>query len=353
MKKELLLVVLHAFNGERSIYGAFHILQGKKTAQSIQDTHLYSLHPYFQIAPYISREEIDSLAQELETDHFISLQGEVAKLTDQGIKHSQSFLKEHRYLLDLNGLKFLNQTDELWLKLTLFIQTFTQLSNNQTSFVPVTFNHSIQKWVKRQLHHTPQDVSKIVQQLYDECERFLATCSTEQAEIFVLQLSSPSQVGLTTEQIATRLKLEPFTIQVMHKATLHRLLFQMTTGEYELLALFRGAESKQHFSTATSQKTAQLLKVGLDIEQIMKKRGLKRSTIEDHLVELALNDPEFSIEQYVTVEETIAVKRAALKLNSFKLKDLREQLGGKLTYFQIRLALTRKDYINGFSSSIT
>ncbi|MFB8735047.1 helix-turn-helix domain-containing protein [Bacillus sp. SL00103] len=44
-------------------------------------------------------------------------------------------------------------------------------------------------------------------------------------------------------------------------------------------------------------------KKGFDIEQIAHIRSLKKATIEDHIVELSIHEPSFSIEPYVSIEE--------------------------------------------------
>ncbi|TSB46874.1 helix-turn-helix domain-containing protein [Alkalicoccobacillus porphyridii] len=350
MKKALLLSILGAFKGERTIYGALHILQGKKSAQAIQDSHFYSLLPFYNLTPQMTRIDLEKLTQELVHEQSIILDEEFAVLTDKGQEKLAEFAQNHPYMTELNGLKYLQQTTEYWLRLTLLIQTATHLIIKQPHFVPVTSNHSVQKWVKAQIKQNRNGLDHLVHQLYKECDAFLSTCSTSQATAFVLQLSSPAQIGLTIQQIAERLQMEELNVAVMHKATLHRLFNAFQTHTFETLAICKVNE--QTFSTATAQKTAQLLKEGYTLLQVGNKRRLKQSTIEDHIVELALYDSTFSIEAYVTEQEIRAVDKVANECNTLKLKELREALGEEFTYFKIRLALTRKDYLNGSTTII-
>ena len=92
--------------------------------------------------------------------------------------------------------------------------------------------------------------------------------------------------------------------------------------------------------TGSAYQTAQLYYEGCSIEQICMLRNLKKSTIEDHLVELAMNEPSFDITPFVTCEDQQLVHTAVEDYATRKLKVLHEVLP-HLTYFQIRLALAK------------
>ena len=44
----IILFCLQKINGERTIYSIYHLLKGKKSSQTIQDTHLFHLQSLFQ-----------------------------------------------------------------------------------------------------------------------------------------------------------------------------------------------------------------------------------------------------------------------------------------------------------------
>ncbi|MEK4564818.1 helix-turn-helix domain-containing protein [Alkalihalobacillus sp. FSL R5-0424] len=344
MKEEILLTMLSAYKGERTIYGAQHLLQGKKSAQSIQDGHFFSLLPYFRLYPRITREEVEQLVTSLESKQLIVLGDDHrATLTDKGKDKVKLFKQEHAFVQQLDGWKYLKLTESFWLRLTLSIQTLTQLHLNQTSFIPITSNRDIQKWVKRQLPKNRIQQQEELDSLYRDLLAFLDTCSDLEAKIFVGQLSSPSQIGLTIFQLAEQLHVNEDYVYILHRATLHKLFRALLNGQYPTLRPFIGKLQEHHFSTETANKTAELLKRGLTIDEIVEKRRLKRNTIEDHVVELALYDPTFSIRPYITEADYRQIIVAAEKLNTLKLKQLREHVGHSISYFMIRIALTRKD----------
>ena len=92
--------------------------------------------------------------------------------------------------------------------------------------------------------------------------------------------------------------------------------------------------------TDSANTTAKLYKKGYSIEQICLMRKLKTSTIEDHLVELAMNDSDFSIEPFVSTEEQQQIFEAIEAYETKKLRTLHEILP-HISYFQLRLALAK------------
>ena len=92
--------------------------------------------------------------------------------------------------------------------------------------------------------------------------------------------------------------------------------------------------------TASTNSTAQLYRAGRTLEEISHIRRLKMSTIEDHIVELAMNEPNFSIEPFVTNEEQKQILDAVENYDTKRLKTLKELLP-QLSYFQLRLTLAK------------
>jgi uncharacterized protein YpbB len=57
--ENILLYCLKQLNGERTIYSIYHLLNGKKSSQTLQDAHLFSLKRYFGILESLTRESFD------------------------------------------------------------------------------------------------------------------------------------------------------------------------------------------------------------------------------------------------------------------------------------------------------
>ena len=77
----------------------------------------------------------------------------------------------------------------------------------------------------------------------------------------------------------------------------------------------------------------------MSIDEIVTARKLKTSTIEDHFVEMSINDPEFPLTQFVSAEDAEAVAgESEVKLAPEDFDLLKSEFE-TLSYFQLRLIL--------------
>ncbi|WP_059103503.1 helix-turn-helix domain-containing protein [Shouchella shacheensis] len=346
LKTDLLLLACVKFKGERSVYGAYHLLQGKRSAQTIQDGAFFSALPLFGLLRSLKREEVPALVGELENLGYLKREAELVYPTEAGIRHVQRFLKQHSYIADIDNWVFGKRSRPFWQRLTLVVQTLSHLAVKK-SFVPVVQEYEIQQWVKR---YTPKNTNARKQlrtQLYEECRALLLEVSEQQALVFVGQLSRPGRVGLTIDQLAERLGLVKIEAELMQLATLHRIFRQLDANpkRFRVLASFLEKPDGDEHATATAsaRKTAQLLTRAKAVDELARLRQLKTATIEDHLVELALFNLDFPIRDYLSLEMEQEILARSKELNTLKLKTIREALDSQVSYFMIRLALTRKD----------
>nr|WP_253286704.1 helix-turn-helix domain-containing protein [Virgibacillus sp. MSJ-26] len=87
--------------------------------------------------------------------------------------------------------------------------------------------------------------------------------------------------------------------------------------------------------------TYNLLNAGFSPEEIKVRRNLKLNTIYDHIVEISLFDKAFNIDDYVSESVINEIKMAVSNTDSYKLKDIKEKVSDEISFFQIRLVLTR------------
>ena len=67
----MILFCLQKINGERTIYSIYHLLKGKKSSQTIQDTHLFHLQPLFQTETNLSRNELEKIVAKFLSDQLL------------------------------------------------------------------------------------------------------------------------------------------------------------------------------------------------------------------------------------------------------------------------------------------
>lgn len=87
----------------------------------------------------------------------------------------------------------------------------------------------------------------------------------------------------------------------------------------------------------TDQETLSLLKQGLTIEQIAKKRNLAASTITSHIEKLIFQGEEIVIERFVPPEKQRAIRRAFKEVGVDRLAPVKDRLGNGYSYDELRL----------------
>lgn len=90
----------------------------------------------------------------------------------------------------------------------------------------------------------------------------------------------------------------------------------------------------------THQATYELLKEGLLIDEIAKKRDLKPGTIFSHITKLYIDGSDFNIYNFISKEDVLEVKKAKEELkNPDSLKSYFDHFNEHMDYSLIRLAL--------------
>ncbi|MBE3568611.1 MAG: helix-turn-helix domain-containing protein [Bacillales bacterium] len=339
----VLLYCLEKIHGERTVYSIFHILKGKKSLQSIQDVHFYELTKWFSTVPYMNRSDFEKEIQQLCDQQWCHLEnGGRAFLLPKGKSELEEFWTKNPALPYLDGWPLHSMASVFWKRLNLLVQTVSHLIHQESIFYPAERNEQVQNWVKKWLLGRKVNRADTGVQLYRELYELLQSEKTEDPRLLVFRLSGYERIGKTAAQTAKQLGMdEPeywlrFThlIHFMIHSALHHpkkfpILYEMLLDLHQPVIL-----------TKSARKTYDLFQRGLSVEQIANVRRLKRNTIEDHLVEIALNVPDFSIDSFIEKDEFEAFKKAAKTLTSKKLKDIKAILP-HLSYFQIRLVLAK------------
>ena len=61
----IVLMLLKKIERERTPAAVFHLLKGKRSAQTIQDAHLFSMEKWFQVAPFLRMDSYGRLLERL------------------------------------------------------------------------------------------------------------------------------------------------------------------------------------------------------------------------------------------------------------------------------------------------
>lgn len=340
----VVLYCLKKINGERTIFSVYHLLKGKRSSQTIQDAHLYSLTSMFYSFPIMDRIGFEKMAAKLHENNLIS-ESEPEKfiLTEEGRSQLNDFFRERPFPASLNGWLYGSSVEHLWKRISLLVQVLSHYIRDEQKYYPVQRDREVQRWIKRFLYSPPVPLKDLNHHLFSELVSLMKNETfPDDAELLICRLTGGEYIGLTRGQAADNYRMSEDEYWFRFLNVLHYLINEASEQKtkYPIFYSIIVDLVPEISLTQSSEETYKLLKRGFGIERIAEIRRLKESTVEDHVVEIALNDSQFSIEGFVPMEEINQIIQKAKEVNKRKLKPIKEALP-QLSYFQIRLTLAR------------
>ena len=333
----LLLTIISRLNGERTIYAGLHLFRGKRSGQTLQDVDYYSLKEFFCILPKLTIETFDLAAEQLIKAGYISIDDDaVVHLTETGWGALDN-LPSYQF----NGWDYRGREQLFFARLSLVVQTVSNFRVGQKSFMPLQRDYEIQLFVRSLLNGHPISDAGFSRQLRIELQQVIENSRVRdiQKTILTHRLGGYDNTGWTWDQLAEKLTINPLTIRLYFIESLHMLL---ETIEQSTTTPFMQKMSENikvtSYLTDSSTKTKALFEQGMSMEDIAMRRQLKMSTIEDHFVEMSINDTQFPVERFVSKKDMDAVVGRSIELGTKRLRLLKDNFP-TLTYFQLRLIL--------------
>lgn len=342
----IILYCISCFKGERSTNAVYYLLQGKKSAQTVQDAVWFSLKHVFSIYPELKKELFQEHINFLAKNKLIEINDKTCQITTFGQEKLTHYIERQPIPEGLNGWNFQHIDKKFWQRLSLIVQIVSNWTKGEGKFMPVQRDFYTQRWVKRWLYdwNSTYDKQTLTKKLYLEIEHLLtyAESKNKNPEFFVARLSGYENPGLTISQIAQQYKIDEFYYLIIFRSFLHFMIKTISDfhSDYPLLYSIIKNDQQEIVFTESTRKTLNLININKSIKEIARIRNLKVSTIEDHIVEIALMDEKFSIDPYVTPSMQERIRLAIKTLNTRKLKRIKEAVPDA-DYFAIRLVLSK------------
>ncbi|MEH7096867.1 helix-turn-helix domain-containing protein [Neobacillus vireti] len=334
----VILYCLRQLHNERTIYSIYHLLNGKKSSQTIQDAHLFSLKEFFGVYETLTREDFEQITEDLFRKNLIDGCGEYRyQLTVSGLDHLENTSMDHY----LNGWNFHSYTTLFWERLSFLIQVTSNLVYEEAKYIPIQKNKDVHNWLKSTLTEIKVPRNELGSILYSEILNCLNGAKNLDPAILVFRLTGFQQIGLTALQAARKVKMLIHDYQLEFINTLHYLIQNIKdSSSFKILTFLLNGLEKDDELTISARKTWSFLMQGNPPGKIADLRNLKLSTIEDHLVEFALHLPNFSIDPYVEKELQTKILEISRCIGTRQLKRIKDELKA-VTYLQIRLVLAK------------
>ncbi|MEW9049790.1 MAG: helix-turn-helix domain-containing protein [Neobacillus sp.] len=337
--ENVMLYCLKQLNGERTIYSIYHLLNGKKSSQTLQDAHLFLLKKYFRILESLTREEFDKVMSRLIEKHYVEAIGDQKfVLSSLGEEVLQTTVPiEH-----LNGWKYHHLTSIVWERLSLLVQVTSNLTYHEAQYIPIQKSSDVHNWLKKLLKKQLIRRNEMGKALLTELVVCLEGAKDINPSVLVFRLTGYQQIGLTSIQTAQLLKMDVIDYQLEFTSIIHYIIHRLEKDftRFTLLSMLLYDIEENDILTLSARKTWRLLSQGFSLQQIGEIRKLKMSTIEDHLVEFALNVENFSIDTYVEKEMQQKILEISRRESSRQLKVIRKYIE-EASYFQIRLVMAK------------
>lgn len=335
-QEAMILIALKRLRGERTDASAYHLLSGKRSSQTITDAKWFQSKDLFGALTKLDKPQFEHITASFYQRGWLEAGGVPGAEASAAIEPWEKMVEEAGF----DGWTYRDTGRQFWRRVALLIQTLSHLYQQKKQFVPIIQDVAAQEWVKRKLAAWGQERYTFMNRLYEEMTGCLHELKEVQAFIFAYKLTGAETLGKTTEQIARLQGMEKAEIEYLFQGTVHTLIKKAENQPGTVLHECLDAGGNPQL-TVTAEKTLDFINKGLSLEGIARARRLKESTIEDHFVEIAGEIEGFSIDHLVPPKQQEAIRRVAASLDTFKLKALKEQLGGDVTYFAIRLALAK------------
>ncbi|WP_432359100.1 helix-turn-helix domain-containing protein [Sporosarcina sp. UB5] len=339
----ILLFIIKKMNGQRTLNAGIHLLRGKKSGQTLQDVEYFNVKSFFGILPKLEEKTYVDAANELLDKGLIILDDKFVRLTEIGQKMVSPLPEFHFRGWDYRGREMI-----FFRRVSLLVQTLSYMRTGDSSFTPTQRDREIQLFVKQILENKPVSDPRFAKRIGDELKMAImkSGMSDVQKYIFVSRLTGKSEMAKTWEQLALELKQSVDDLRLLFIESLHRLLPVVEKlGDYPFLNEIAKDIKVHSYLTESAMRTKRLFDEGYSMESIAAIRKLKMSTIEDHIIEMAMNDEQFPINQFVSDEQIRAVVLKTEEMGTKRLKLLKDEFKA-LSYFELRLILTASKEVN-------
>jgi len=333
---------------ERTITAIYHLLTGRRSIQTVQDSHLYQLDHFYGIYKAMDRSVFDHKITELITARLLLKSNSMDAYYPS--QRGYEWLEKHEDHLPyayFNGLQY-ESIDHVFLsRLLLLIQVLTNGKMQNSSYIPIIDQLKITDWVKYVYQDMKQTVTQHLHMVYTELHKLLHYVSTQEATIFVDRLTGFRQYGMSLQQLGAQYNMDTHDVRLLLVAITHRLLGVIREDEqkYPFMTSLTHDLPMNGFITNSAHKTYDFIKKGYTATEIANRRGLKVNTLYDHIVEIALYDRRFSLSPYLNEETRLEIVNTVIQIGSTKLSKIKKEVDSEISYFQIRLALTTIDNI--------
>lgn len=334
----------------------YHILTGKRTASTLYQALEKNLLNYFSLSESLTRKEFEALIVAASRQGWLErVEESFYQLTTTGKQEVETYFKEHHFPAHLQSLRYGNLTKPVWERMQLVTQIFSEKSYGNRQYTPVIKNYAHQRWCKQWIKKFAPLEKDTTRQLVVEWKQLFERMEPRMANALAMRLTGHGQIGATHHQTAQRLNMETEEMELFILNALHAAytLIEENTALFPLFASLYTQTDKETYEGLSESVwiTGQYLKQDYPLEEIAQKRKLKLGTVHEHIIELAIVNPHFPIEQYVPQSVWHFLHQEMEKTTDIPYKKLSERMND-LPFYCYRLVQIERKRKNATESSV-
>jgi uncharacterized protein YpbB len=313
----------------------YHLLKGKRTSSVLLYGFFYDSLRFIDSQPQLTLERYQKIIDSLVRQQFLTLDA----LTNEGQLTSlgKKYLATNSFALNKYGFidyyHYGKNSQEIWRLLQFSVQVISQLSYGNKQYIPLENSPLYQIYLKNWLKAYPR--TELITLFQKNWFTVLQQLTDAESDYLAAQFSGYHLIGEVSQQLRSP-QLSTLENQLWQVNTWHHLFEVILAGatNQPLIQLIRPFVLKNQNQSMNT--TRQLIQEGRTVEEIAAIRKIKQSTVNDHLLELAIRGEIHSFDFVANQPLVNHLCEANHNVLSWRYQSLKEQWP-ELTYLDFRL----------------
>ena len=297
--------LLSYFKKEKEVKASqiLHVLKGKKTPSMYYLTEINQWHHGFSLAKRIEKKQIEAIITKAFRENRLVKTETGYLLTELGQKSIENYFKNHYYPSTVHSFQSIDLYEPFWNRIQLFSQVFSEYSYQNNMYTAIIKNPQEQEQVRLLFQASQGKIELVLEQWVREQKFIFKKISEAQANLLANTLTGHQIIGKTRNQLSAELQMTALELKFYLRDAIEEVISVIKSHREELALTAEILEQTQldyYYSMSKSTyRTYKMLKKGINISEIARKRKIKENTIKEHILEIAFVLSDFPTEHFV------------------------------------------------------
>jgi len=302
-----------------------HVFNGKRTPSMFYTIEKNGWHAGFLLSSAIQREQLDAFVHYFLQNGWVTEEEKRFTLTEKGEAICREYFHTHYYPQHIQDFSYATIRIPFWNRLQLYSQVFSELSYQNSMYIPVIKDPRHQENVRDLFRIFSHDKKNLLQQWVKEQVYLYEQIDEQMADTLVNLLTGHHRIGKTKEQIRQALNMETLEFQFYLNDAIEVLIKVIRANKNKTPLSFAILDSlfteKNLGLSESTKQTYNLLKAGYSLEKIAADRNIKVNTVREHVLEMAFVFEVFPFKQFVPQKVYEDLNRMFEKKASYTYKE--------------------------------